>query len=74
MFIVMKDGPKKGEVQEMKFAVARDLINAGRAEQYFFPDNEPQGKPKAAYGGPVEGIQSVSAPVTPPVSGKKKKK
>jgi len=34
MFIVMKDGPKKGEVQEMKFAVARDLINLGRADRY----------------------------------------
>ena len=34
MFIIMKDGPKKGEVQEMKFAVARDLINLGRAVQY----------------------------------------
>jgi len=34
MLIVMKDGPKKGEIQEMKFAVARDLINLGRAERY----------------------------------------
>jgi len=34
MLIVMKDGPKKGEIQEMKFAVARDLISLGRAEQY----------------------------------------
>jgi hypothetical protein len=42
MFIVMKDGPKKGEVQEMKFGVARDLINLGRAVQYF---PEEQGTP-----------------------------
>jgi len=42
MFIVMKDGPKKGEVQEMKFAVARDLINAGRAVQYSFDEMPPK--------------------------------
>ena len=39
MFIVMKDGPKKGEIQEMKYFVARDLIIAGRAEQYSFEGN-----------------------------------
>ena len=40
MFIVMKDGPKKGEIQEMKFTVAKALIDAGRAEQYFFETKE----------------------------------
>jgi hypothetical protein len=42
MFIVMKDGPKKGEVQEMKYFVARDLINAGRAELYVFEEKKAQ--------------------------------
>ena len=65
MFIVMKDGPKKGEVQEMKYFVARDLIIAGRAEQYFF-DKEPTQKE----------VKAAEVKPEPPAvtSGKKKKK
>jgi len=47
MYIVMKDGPKKGEIQEMKFVIARSLIQAGRAEQYFF-DRQPLAPEKVA--------------------------
>jgi hypothetical protein len=65
MFIVMKDGPKKGEVQEMKYFVARDLIIAGRAEQYFF-DSEPTQKE-------VKEAQAEPAQVEQKAESKKKK-
>ena len=67
MYIVMKDGPKKGEIQEMKFAVARDLINAGRAEQYFFEE-------KPLHSGPIEVSMPVVQQESPtPIFMKKKK-
>jgi hypothetical protein len=78
MFIVMKDGPKKGEIQEMKYFIARDLIIAGRAEQYRFAENvDPAKEPTVkSYSASTEGLQSLSAPIAKetPASGKKKKK
>jgi len=58
MFIVMKDGPKKGEIQEMKYHVGRDLINAGRAEQYFF-----EAAKISSYSGQSEAVQPCAAPI-----------
>jgi hypothetical protein len=72
MFIVMKDGPKKGEIQEMKFAVARDLINVGRAEQYFFESNVAAKAP--SYSGVSEVLQPVAAPISAVEVDKSKKK
>jgi hypothetical protein len=34
MFIVMRDGPKKGQMQEVKFHIGQELILAGRADLY----------------------------------------
>lgn len=68
MFIVMKDGPKKGEIQEMKYHVARDLINAGRAEQYFFEEAK-----VTSYSAQPEPVQPIAA-TQPPLLTKKKKK
>jgi len=68
MFIVMKDGPKKGEIQEMKYFVARDLIIAGRAEQYSFEGNvDPAKEPVKVLPAPVSATEK-------PIQGKKKKK
>ena len=64
----MKDGPKKGEIQEMKYFVARDLIIAGRAEQYFFEGNIDPAKE------PVKGLSAPVAAKAAPAPGKKKKK
>lgn len=44
MFVRMKIGPRKGEVCEMQFQIARELIAAGRAEKFDFdaPKRDPQ--------------------------------
>jgi hypothetical protein len=72
MFIKMKDGPKKGEIQEMKYFVARDLIIAGRAEQYFFDADVSQAPP--TYSAKSEAVQPCASPVKPQEPIKKKKK
>jgi hypothetical protein len=70
MWIVMLDGPKKGEVQEMKFAVAKELILQNRARVHQWDREEPTQQEKKA----VE-VAAQAPPVAPaPVKDKKKKK
>jgi hypothetical protein len=64
MLIIMKDGPKKGEVQEMKFAVARDLINLGRAVQYVPEEQTVAPRPQ---------LQALAEDISQPEKSKKKR-